>query len=132
MSVAQPDAVLGRRETIAAARNAPSVTRPVEAEASADRQALAAVVPPRRLLSAVAWMLEHAEPVDQQVWAEIYQIMRTAPSRRTRLIAARIFADRLDPVPRSPVLVNAPTVVTVHWAQDPSIDHPASADELPG
>jgi hypothetical protein len=81
MSVAQPDAVLGRRETIAAARNAPSVTRPVEAEASADRQALAAVVPPRRLLSAVAWMLEHAEPVDQQVW-----IVRaeTLPARRRR------------------------------------------------
>ena len=64
----------------------------MEAETSADRQALAAVIRPRRLRRAVEWMQQHAEPVDEQVWAEVYQIMRTAPSRRTRLIAARIFA----------------------------------------
>ena len=54
----------------------------------------------RRLMSAVAWMQQHDEPVDQQLWDGIWHIAKNAKSYRTRLLAKRMLADRIDPVPR--------------------------------
>lgn len=71
----------------------------------------------RRLLRCVEWMEAHDAHVDVEIWEEVRDTMLHANSRRTRLIAARVLADRLDPVPRGPVIVNAPTTVSVTWQE---------------
>lgn len=63
-------------------------------------------------------MEQHEAHVDEEIWNEVRDTMLHANSRRTRLIAARVLADRLDPAPRGPVIVNAPTTVNVTWSQE--------------
>jgi len=81
------------------------------------REGLREVATARELLSAAQWMRDQDEPIDAQMWQTVYEIMRTAPSRRTRLMAARFFSERIDPEPRGAVIVNAPTTVAVTWQQ---------------
>ena len=66
-------------------------------------------------MSAIAWMQQHAEHVDEQLWDGVWHIAQHAPQRRTRLMAARMLADRIDPVPRAPVLEITTGPVTVGW-----------------
>jgi hypothetical protein len=82
------------------------------------------VVTRREILRATEWMLAHQEPIDAQVWETIYDTMRSARSRRTRLMAARLLAERIDPAPRPPVVVNAPTQVNVTWQPPPPSSSP--------
>lgn len=70
----------------------------------------------RQLLSCVRWMEEHHEPVDQLLWDGVWQIAQHAKSFRTRLMARRMLADRVDPIPRPPVVAVATGPVSVTWA----------------
>ena len=56
--------------------------------------------PERTLISAVGWMRRHGEPVDEQMWASIYEIAQTAKRASVRLAAYREFIARFDPVPK--------------------------------
>jgi hypothetical protein len=86
---------------------------------------------PRRLLRATEWMLGHEDHIDERIWQQIYSIMETAPSRRTRLMAARLLANRLDPEPRAPVLVLAPTQVNVTWQSPAATPSTSPSRTLP-
>jgi hypothetical protein len=81
----------------------------------------------RQVVRAVEWILARGDHVDERMWAEVYDVMCHSRSPRTRLIAARIFADRIDPAPRGPIITVAPTQVNVTW-QAPS---PSSSPTLP-
>jgi hypothetical protein len=70
---------------------------------------------PRLLLRAAQWMLAQEGRVDDDLWAQVHRILHTATSSRTRLMAARLFAERIDPAPRAPVIINAPTQINVRW-----------------
>jgi hypothetical protein len=88
--------------------------------ADAAERMLAVVNAPRQLLSCVRWMQARGDPVDDQLWAGIWEIAQTAPSRRTRLMATRMLADRIDPIPRAPVLQFETGPVSLTWQALPS------------
>lgn len=67
----------------------------------------------RELLSAVAWMRQHGEPIDEEILEEILHIGRTAKRASVRLAAYREFLLRWDPVPTRPLIAATLTGPTV-------------------
>lgn len=73
---------------------------------------LAALVGPKRL---VDWIADQSEPVAEHLWAEIWHLCRHARRERTKLMAARMFADRIDPVPRPPAVQVETGPIAITW-----------------
>src|SRR4030095_6900124 len=87
---------------------------------------LEAVVKPRPLLRFVEWARGQDEAIDEHLWRGIYEIsLRGKP--RDRLRAAKLLADRLDPVqPAAPVTDGRPVTLNVLVVNSHHPGHPAA------
>ena len=68
----------------------------------------------RELLSAVAWMRQHEEPLDEEILADVLEIGRRAKRPSVRLAAYREFLSRWDPPPKDSDEPRGP--VSIHVA----------------
>jgi hypothetical protein len=69
------------------------------------------------VIRCVDWLQRRGEAVNQELWDGIYDIATTAKNLRTRLRARQMLVDRIDPIKRDAITVNAPVVVT--WREPP-------------
>ena len=74
----------------------------------------AEVLKPRELVKLARWLERHHEDAMSNLWQGAYEIALHGRSQRTRLIASKIFFDRVDPIPRNePVQDRGPVTFNV-------------------
>jgi hypothetical protein len=74
------------------------------------------------VIRCVDWLQRRGEAVNLELWEGIYELARTARRASVRLRARQLIADRIDPVPRAPVLSVETGPVSLTWA-GPSASH---------
>ena len=69
----------------------------------------------RVVVRLVEWLQRHEEPISEQLWEELVRISRQNQDMRAKMHACRALADRIDPIPRAPVLEVHTGPVTITW-----------------
>ena len=86
----------------------------------------AEVLKPRELVKCAKWLERQEQDALGNLWQGAYEIALHGRSQRTRLIASKIFFDRVDPIPRNePVQDRGPVTFNVAIVNaDGRADHP--------
>jgi hypothetical protein len=68
------------------------------------------------VIRCVDWLQRRGLEVNQELWDGIYELAHTAKRASTRLRARQMLVDRIDPIPRAPVVAVETGPVSVTWA----------------